>query len=91
MSRRWMLGSGTSSNSTPPVTMSFQEIIAEVESILNNPDATKADLERAKNLAESVNLHDKTTLTAKRPREVIKARKLARNRPSDTAQGNLVG
>ena len=59
MSRRWMLGSGTSSNSTPPVTMSFQEIIAEVESILNNPDATKADLERAKNLAESVNLHDK--------------------------------
>ncbi len=52
-------GSGTSSNSTPSVTMTFQEIIAEVESILNNPDATKADLERAKSLAESVNLHDK--------------------------------
>ncbi len=52
-------GSGASSTSTPSVTMTFQEIIAEVETILNNPDATKSDLERAKNLAESVNLHDK--------------------------------
>ena len=52
-------GSDTSSESTPPVTMSFEEIIAEVEAILNNPDATKADLERAKDLAESVNQHDK--------------------------------
>jgi len=38
---------------------SFGALIAEVESILNNPDATKADLERAKDLAEAVNLHDK--------------------------------
>jgi len=36
----------------------FSKIMAEVESILNNPNATKADLERGKDLAEAVNLHD---------------------------------
>ena len=52
-------GSGSGGASTPPVTMAFQEIMDEVEAILNNPDATKADLEHAKDLAESVNMHDK--------------------------------
>ncbi|MDA0264821.1 MAG: choice-of-anchor C family protein [Chloroflexi bacterium] len=37
----------------------FGDLIAQVESILSNPDATKADLELAKDLAESVNQHDK--------------------------------
>jgi choice-of-anchor C domain-containing protein len=37
----------------------FGSIIAEVELILSNPAATDADLEHAKDLAESVNLHDK--------------------------------
>ncbi|MDP6717374.1 MAG: hypothetical protein QGF59_01910, partial [Pirellulaceae bacterium] len=37
----------------------FGDLIAEVKSILNNPDATKDDLNRAKDLAESVNQHDK--------------------------------
>ena len=41
------------------VDTSFGDLIAEVESILTNPDATKDDLERAKDLAESVNKHDK--------------------------------
>jgi 3-oxoacyl-[acyl-carrier-protein] synthase II len=36
----------------------FSQLIAEVESILNDENATKADLERAKDLAESVNVHD---------------------------------
>ena len=40
--------------------MTFYEgIILEVEAILNNPDATKADLKLAKDLAEAINLHDK--------------------------------
>ena len=52
-------GSGSGGGSTPPVTMAFQEIMDEVEAILNNPDATKADLQHAKDLAESVNMHDK--------------------------------
>ena len=44
-------GSGTGADApTPPVTKTFEEIILEVEAILNNPDATKADLERAKDL-----------------------------------------
>lgn len=37
----------------------FSEVIAEVEEILKNPDATKAELEHAKKLAEAVNKHDK--------------------------------
>ena len=37
----------------------FDEVVAEIEAILSNPDATKADLERAKDLAEAVNQHDK--------------------------------
>ena len=41
---------------------SFRDVIAEVEAILNNEDATKADLERAKKLAEAVNKHDKDNL-----------------------------
>ena len=53
-------GSGTGADApTPLVTKTFEEIILEVEAILNNPDATKADLERAKDLAEAINLHDK--------------------------------
>ncbi len=38
--------------------MTFGALIVEVESLLSNPDATKADLKRAKNLAEAVNEHD---------------------------------
>ncbi len=53
-------GSGTGSDAPrPPVTKTFEEIILEVEAILNNPDATKADLEHAKDLAEAINKHDK--------------------------------
>ena len=37
----------------------FGDLIAEVEAILGNEEATKDDLERAKDLAEAVNLHDK--------------------------------
>ena len=37
----------------------FDDLIAEVEEILTAPNATKDDLERAKDLAESVNKHDK--------------------------------
>ena len=36
----------------------FGDIIAEVELILGSPDPSDGDLERAKDLAEAVNLHD---------------------------------
>jgi hypothetical protein len=39
--------------------MTFSEAMAEVERILNDDNATAADLEHAKDLAEAVNLHDK--------------------------------
>ena len=39
--------------------MAFGDLIGQVESTLGNPDATKADLEQAKDLAEAVNQHDK--------------------------------
>ena len=53
-------GSGVGDDAPkPPVTKTFEEIILEVEAILNNPDATKADLKLAKDLAEAINLHDK--------------------------------
>ncbi len=53
-------GSGSGSGNGAPVeVLSFQALIAEVEAILNNPNATKDDLNRAKELAESVNQHDK--------------------------------
>ncbi len=38
--------------------MRFRDLIAQVETILRNPNATKEDLDRAKNLAEAVNQHD---------------------------------
>ena len=42
-------GSGVGDDAPkPPVTKTFEEIILEVEAILNNPDATKADLKLAK-------------------------------------------
>ncbi len=50
-------GSG-SGNGAPAEVLSFEALIAEVEAILNNPNATKDDLNRAKDLAESVNQHD---------------------------------
>jgi hypothetical protein len=37
----------------------FGSVITEIELILSNPAATGADLERGKDLAESINLHDK--------------------------------
>ena len=37
----------------------FGDAIAEIESILVNENSTKGELERAKDLAESVNQHDK--------------------------------
>jgi hypothetical protein len=40
------------------VILPFNEIIAQVEAILNNPDATRADLVHAKDLAESISKHD---------------------------------
>jgi hypothetical protein len=39
--------------------MTFGDLITEVESLLSSENPTKADLERAKDLAEAVNLHDK--------------------------------
>ncbi|MDP6667543.1 MAG: hypothetical protein QF357_09125, partial [Dehalococcoidia bacterium] len=39
--------------------MTFGDLIAEVEMLLSLENPTKADLERAKDLAEAVNLHDK--------------------------------
>ncbi len=39
--------------------MTFGDLITEVESLLMGVDPTKADLERAKDLAEAVNQHDK--------------------------------
>ena len=36
----------------------FSDVMAEIEGILNNPAADGDDLERAKDLAESVNKHD---------------------------------
>ena len=47
----------TDGDGTPD--MMFGDLIGEVEAILANPDATKADLEHAKDLAEAVNQHDK--------------------------------
>ncbi|NQW18324.1 MAG: hypothetical protein HQ478_12645, partial [Chloroflexi bacterium] len=47
----------TTGDGTPDTE--FGVLIAEVETIMNNPGATKADLERAKDLAEAVNQHDK--------------------------------
>jgi hypothetical protein len=40
-------------------SMTFGDLITEVESLLSSENPTKADLERAKDLAEAVNLHDK--------------------------------
>ena len=40
------------------VDTTFGDLIAEVEAILVDPDATKSDLNRAKHLAEAVNRHD---------------------------------
>ena len=37
----------------------FGDLMAEVEAILVDPDATKSDLNRAKHLAEAVNRHDR--------------------------------
>ena len=53
-------GSHSGSGTGAPVVevLSFEALIAEVEAILNNPNATKDDLNRAKELAESVNQHD---------------------------------
>jgi hypothetical protein len=39
-------------------TMEFNEIVDEAETILLDPDASKKELERAKDLGEAVNLHD---------------------------------
>ena len=39
--------------------MRFGDLIGEIELLLGNLDASKDDLERAKDLAEAVNLHDK--------------------------------
>jgi PKD repeat protein len=39
--------------------MTFGDLVTEVEGILADPSATKSDLERAKDLAEAVNHHDK--------------------------------
>ena len=53
-------GTGTGSQPAAPAeVLPFNEVVAEIEAILANPDATKADFERAKDLAEAVNLHDK--------------------------------
>ncbi|MDP6454721.1 MAG: hypothetical protein QF898_15570, partial [SAR202 cluster bacterium] len=51
-------GTGTGTRAKPVVAMPFNEVIAEVEAILNNPDAAHDDLVHAKNLAESINKHD---------------------------------
>ncbi len=45
--------------STKQGDMTFNVLMAEVETILLNPNATKADLNRAKNLAEAVNKSDR--------------------------------
>jgi hypothetical protein len=47
----------TTGNGTPNTT--FGALITEVELIMNDPGATKADLDRAKRLAEAANKHDK--------------------------------
>jgi hypothetical protein len=52
-------GTGRGTKATPAVVMPFNEVIAQVETILNNPDATHDDLAHAKSLAEAVNQHDK--------------------------------
>jgi hypothetical protein len=52
-------GTGTGTKAKPEVVIPFNEVIAEVESILNNPDATHRELVHAKNLAESINKLDK--------------------------------
>ena len=49
----------TARNFNPPAAMCGKVCIAEVEEILKNPDATKAELEHAKKLAEAVNKYDK--------------------------------
>ena len=41
-------------------SLAFGDLMAQVEETLNNPNADKDDLERAKDLAEAVNSHDKT-------------------------------
>ncbi|MDP6513802.1 MAG: PKD domain-containing protein, partial [SAR202 cluster bacterium] len=51
-------GTGSGTKARPSVVLPFNDIIAQVEAILNNPDATHDDLVHAKNLAESVNKHD---------------------------------
>jgi PKD repeat protein len=53
-------GSGTGTRPPrPPVILPFNEVIAQVEAILNNTDATFDDLKQARKLAESINKHDK--------------------------------
>ena len=47
----------TNRDGTPDLR--FRDLIAQVETILKNPNATAAELDRAKSLAEAVNLHDK--------------------------------
>ena len=47
----------TNKDGTPDTA--FSAVIAEVESILENENATKSELEHAKDLAEAVNKHDK--------------------------------
>ena len=39
--------------------ITFSDLMGQVEAILKNGDATKAELEHAKKLAEAVNKHDK--------------------------------
>jgi hypothetical protein len=51
-------GTGTGAG-TPAEVLPFNEVVAQIEAILSNPYATKAGLERAKDLAEAVNQHDK--------------------------------
>jgi hypothetical protein len=52
--------SGTGSKAHKPrLVMPFNDVIAEIEAILNNPDATHDELVHAKDLAESINKHDK--------------------------------
>jgi hypothetical protein len=53
----WTEQVDTNGDGSPDAT--FADLIAEVESILNNPDATQNDLEHAKDLAEAVNQRDK--------------------------------
>ncbi len=50
-------GTGKGAKATPAVILPFNEVIAQVEAILNNPDATHDDLVNAKKLADSISKH----------------------------------